>query len=282
LVSRWRCFTLRHRWHRLLFVFRRKWSYGSYTRRLLFSQILLHCFTKQTTSSSPPSFFPESFSSQILFHSISHILLILNFSIMFRSTVFLLLVLVCVEQASAFSVVGTSSSRRRSTTIALRASSEQDESSVVGSCSRRQLFGFVTSATLAAAVVVVATTAGPQPASAKYSDYARREKDWDTRVEKGEVKFSTRRELQAQLQEIAPMNNASSKIFCPNGPSAAVSPLMENKCGDRLAMPSVYGRTNDVMGNSIPGFEKGYAWSPGESSSSMSASLGGFPSYSKK
>jgi len=28
---------------------------------------------------------------------------------------------------------------------------------------------------------------------------------------------------------------------------------MENKCGDRLALPSVYGRTQDVVGNSIPG-----------------------------
>ena len=50
------------------------------------------------------------------------------------------------------------------------------------------------------------------------------------------------------------MNDEGSKIFCPNGPSAAVSPLMENKCGDRQAMPSVYGRTQDTMGNSIPGF----------------------------
>jgi len=29
------------------------------------------------------------------------------------------------------------------------------------------------------------------------------------------------------------------EIFCPNGPSANVTPMMENKCGDRLAMPSV-------------------------------------------
>ncbi len=50
------------------------------------------------------------------------------------------------------------------------------------------------------------------------------------------------------------MNDEGSKIFCPNGASAAVSPLMENKCGDRQALPSVYGRTEDAMGNSIPGF----------------------------
>jgi hypothetical protein len=222
---------------------------------------------------------PESFLSRKFFRSkapsVPHTIPILSFSIMFRSTAFLLLVLVCVEQASAFSVIKTSSGPRSSTTMALRASTDKNEGSVG---SRRQLFGFVTAATLAA----VATTAGPQPAAAKYSDYARREKDWEARVEKGEVKFSTRRQLQAQLQEIAPMNTSASQIFCPNGPSAAVSPLMENKCGDRLAMPSVYGRSNDVMGNSIPGFDKGYAWSPGESSSSMSASLGGFPSYSKK
>ena len=53
------------------------------------------------------------------------------------------------------------------------------------------------------------------------------------------------------------MNDEGSKIFCPNGSSAAVSPLMENKCGDRQALPSVYGRTEDNMGNSIPGFGGG-------------------------
>jgi len=69
-----------------------------------------------------------------------------------------------------------------------------------------------------------------------------------------EIKYSNSRELRAQLQEIAPMNSEGSKLFCPNGPSANVSPLMENKCGDRQALPSVYGRNNDIMGNSIPGF----------------------------
>ena len=38
-----------------------------------------------------------------------------------------------------------------------------------------------------------------------------------------------------------------------------VSPLMENKCGDRMAMPSVYGRADDAMGNSVPGFGIGTA-----------------------
>lgn len=69
-----------------------------------------------------------------------------------------------------------------------------------------------------------------------------------------EIKYSTARDLRSQLREIAPMNSEGSRIFCPNGPSANVSPLMENKCGDRMALPSVYGRSNDIMGNSIPGF----------------------------
>jgi hypothetical protein len=130
-----------------------------------------------------------------------------------------------------------------------------------------------------AAVVAAAWagTASPDAASAKYSDYARREKDWEERREKGEVKFSSARDLRAQLQEIAPMNTNDSKIFCPNGPSSNVSPLMENKCGDRLAIPSVYGRSTDAMGNSIPGFKAGYDWSA--SSSSVSAAAGGFPTY---
>ena len=121
-------------------------------------------------------------------------------------------------------------------------------------------------------------TAAPEPAAAKYSDYARREKDWQSRSESGDIKYSSARDLRAQLQEIAPMNTSNSKIFCPNGPSANVSPLMENKCGDRMATPSVYGRQNDVMGNSVPGFKDGYGWGPGQSSS-MSAAVGGFPTY---
>ena len=43
-------------------------------------------------------------------------------------------------------------------------------------------------------------------------------------------------------------------MFCPNGPSSAVTPLMENRCGERQALPSVYGRSDDAMGNSVPGF----------------------------
>mmetsp|Transcript_27038 Transcript_27038/g.46127 ORF Transcript_27038/g.46127 Transcript_27038/m.46127 type:complete len:187 (-) Transcript_27038:318-878(-) len=106
----------------------------------------------------------------------------------------------------------------------------------------------------AAMSVIISGTVMQQPAEASYSAYTRREEDWKDRAEKGEVKFSNASQLRAQLRDIAPMNAEGSKIFCPNGPSAAVSPLMENKCGDRMALPSVYGRSDDAMGNSIPGF----------------------------
>ena len=73
-----------------------------------------------------------------------------------------------------------------------------------------------------------------------------------------------------------------SKIFCPNGASANVSPLMENKCSDVLmAIPSVYGRSEDITGNSIPGFKGGFYNSGIESSSGVQA-LGGFPEYNGK
>lgn len=131
---------------------------------------------------------------------------------------------------------------------------------------RGALFGMM------AATVGAATVATPQEASARYSSYVNREKDWADRKEKGEINFKSARELKAELQEIAPMNSARSKIFCPNGPSSAVSPLMENKCGDQMAIPSVYGRTQDSVGNSIPGFATSYR------SADLSNS-GGFPSY---
>jgi len=139
--------------------------------------------------------------------------------------------------------------------------------------SRREAFFGIASALVAGTVVA------PQSAAAKYADYARREKDWEDRKKKGEIQVSNARDLRTQLAEIVPQNNEGSKIFCPNGASAAVSPLMENKCSDTLmAMPSVYGRSSDTAGNSIPGFSKGYAWGPGDSSS-ISASVGGFPKY---
>jgi len=103
--------------------------------------------------------------------------------------------------------------------------------------------------------VLVGGTCFGQPAAASYTAYARREEDWKERAEKGEVNYSNAQQLRAQLRDIAPMNDdGRSKIFCPNGTSSAVSPLMENKCGDRQALPSVFGRTADAMGNSVPGF----------------------------
>ena len=148
--------------------------------------------------------------------------------------------------------------------------------------SRRALFQSVGLSLAAAATAAV--VAAPQPAEATYSAYTHREQDWQERLDKGDVKISTARDLRRQLREIAPMNDEGSKIFCPNGPSAAVSPMMENKCGDRMAIPSVYGRTEDIVGNSIPGFEGGRytATMPAGGSSSIAADIGGFPSYNTK
>jgi hypothetical protein len=127
----------------------------------------------------------------------------------------------------------------------------------------------------------VGSLGGIQPASASYSAYSNREKDWQERKETGDIQFSTSKDLKRQLQEVAPMNVAKSQVFCPNGPSSAVSPLMENKCNDMEAMPSVFGRSDDIMGNSIPGRTKNPAYTVG-GSSSLSAEAGGFPSYGKK
>lgn len=139
------------------------------------------------------------------------------------------------------------------------------------SASRRNVFGVLLST--GAALVV-----GGGPAEASYSAFTAREQDWEERNKKGEIQYSTAKSLRAQLKEIAPMNSEASKMFCPNGPSAAVSPLMENKCGDAMAMPSVYGRSNDSLGNSIPGF-KGGSSTTTSSSSSIAAQIGGFPKY---
>ena len=164
------------------------------------------------------------------------------------------------------------------TTSSLAAVQNNDDATT--QCSRRDaLFGVAAAAFLGVTTGAVATP--PQAAEAKYSDYSRREKDWEERQKKGEVKISTARDLRKQLAEIVPANSEGSKVFCPNGPSSAVSPLMENKCSDVLmAMPSVYGRQADVVGNSIPGFNSGYALGLGEgTSTSISASIGGMPSY---
>ncbi|KAL7577632.1 hypothetical protein ACA910_015151 [Epithemia clementina (nom. ined.)] len=133
--------------------------------------------------------------------------------------------------------------------------------------SRRQALSCVAMATLG-------LVSSPQPSQATYSAYTRREQDWDERQKNGEVQYSSARELRQQLREIVPQNSEKSRIFCPNGPSAAVSPLMENKCGDRMAMPSVYGRSNDAVGNSIPGFSS--EW---KSTYVIADSVGGFPTY---
>lgn len=125
------------------------------------------------------------------------------------------------------------------------------------------------------ALLLAGLTFTPPPAQATYSAYTRREEDWQQRVEKKEVQFTSARQLRSQLREIVPQNTESSKIFCPNGPSANVSPLMENKCGDRQAIPSVYGRTEDIVGNSVPGFAGGrYTEQMRGESSSLSAELG--------
>lgn len=130
--------------------------------------------------------------------------------------------------------------------------------------------------------VVLSTS---DPAHATYSAYAHREQDWSERLDHGEIKFSSATSLKKQLREIAPMNNAKSELFCPNGPSSNVSPLMENKCGDRLAMPSVFGRSDDVVGNSIPGFKDSKLYyvgggdGDGDGRAGASADVGGFLDY---
>jgi len=175
--------------------------------------------------------------------------------------VLLVILSLCVLGYESMAFVGQSSSRHHSTCTSLNA------------CGRREAFFGIAAALVAGSVV------GPQPVEAKYSDYARREKDWDERLKNGDVKVSNAKDLRKQLAEIVPQNSEGSKIFCPNGASSAVSPLMENKCSDTLmAMPSVYGRSSDIAGNSIPGFSKGYSGVQG-GSSSISASVGGFPKY---
>mmetsp|Transcript_17720 Transcript_17720/g.25001 ORF Transcript_17720/g.25001 Transcript_17720/m.25001 type:complete len:193 (-) Transcript_17720:486-1064(-) len=132
------------------------------------------------------------------------------------------------------------------------------------------------------AIGTIGFSAIKQPANASYSAYSNREKDWEERKKNGEIEFSNARNLKIALQEVAPMNSEKSKVFCPNGTSAAVSPLMENKCNDKLATPSVFGRTEDIVGNSIPGFSGGRYPSvmPGDSASlSASPIVGGFPAY---
>lgn len=92
----------------------------------------------------------------------------------------------------------------RMPTTALAAAADQDEDSTM---SRRQvMFG-------ALAATVATLAASPEPASATYSAFAAREKDWQERQEKGEVNFKSAKDLRAQLREIAPMNTVRQNIF---------------------------------------------------------------------
>jgi hypothetical protein len=166
----------------------------------------------------------------------------------------------CVSNAFTVQHQSTSSSRRDTQLDAM---------------SRRNVFG-----ALVAGAATLATAS--QPAQATYSAYAAREQDWEARQKKGEVQYSTAKSLKAQLREIAPMNSEGSKMFCPNGPSSNVSPLMENKCSDALAIPSVYGRTEDVVGNSIPGFAGGrYPSSMTAGNTGSISETVGFPAYQR-
>jgi hypothetical protein len=128
------------------------------------------------------------------------------------------------------------------------------------------------------AVAIPTLALKPEPAHATYSAYARREQDWSERASTGQIEFSSARALKKQLRDIAPMNTAKSLLFCPNGPSSNVSPLMENRCGDQLAAPSVFGRTDDVVGNSIPGFSQRPS-AGGGADLLTPASVGGFLPY---
>lgn len=176
------------------------------------------------------------------------------------SQLIVIVVLVC---CSADAFIAQTSSSRQSTQVAATTQS------------RRNMLG-----ALVAGAAALATCS--QPAQATYSAYTNREKDWETRNKEGNVNYSSAKSLRSQLREIAPMNSEGSKVFCPNGPSANVSPLMENKCSDALAMPSVYGRTQDTVGNSVPGFAGGRYPSNmvGNGSGSIN-DLGGFPAYQR-
>ena len=165
---------------------------------------------------------------------------------------------------------------KTATTTALRFSHHHDDDNddtegPFASPARRQVFSSAMGAALGAVLTVLSS---PPPAHATYSAYTHREADWQERRTKDEIKFSTAKSLRGQLAEIVPQNNERSRIFCPNGPSAAVSPLMENRCGDQLATPSVFGRTEDVLGNSIPGFADGYSFSK-----ASGAAIGDMPEY---
>jgi hypothetical protein len=186
------------------------------------------------------------------------------------------------HQVSAFATSRSSSTATNTHTrlSAQHKSANNDEINIQNTnapvLNRRQ--ALLAGVLMAASAVSTLTVSAPA-ADASYTAYSQREQDWQERIDKNEIKISTARSLRTQLKEIAPMNSESSKIFCPNGPSAAVSPLMENKCGDRQATASVYGRTQDVAGNSVPGFSGG-KYDSGIVSTLSADSVGGFPTYS--
>lgn len=152
---------------------------------------------------------------------------------------------------------GVRSIVQKKTTQVVRAVDEEyggysvDNNSGEDSSSRRTFLNRGISGAMAA---LIGSSVVSESAEASYTAYTQREDDWSRRKESGDIQYSNARDLKSQLREIAPMNSEGSKIFCPNGESSAVTPLMENRCGDRLALPSVYGRSDDGLGNSIPGF----------------------------
>ena len=156
----------------------------------------------------------------------------------------------------------------RSTCINMRQSYDDDSKA-----SRPPLWF---SSTMLGVIMASVWTVLPPMAGATYSAYTHREEDWQQRQASGTIQVSNPKMLRDQLRAIAPMNDESTFLFCPNGPSAAVSPLMENRCGDRQATPSVFGRSDDVLGNSIPGFSKDWMSTV---SSASAADTGGLPEY---
>jgi len=116
-------------------------------------------------------------------------------------------------------------------------------SSYTGEYDSREECVFALENAIAASLVLIPT----------YLSFSARENDWNQRMVNKEIHISSARSLKAQLNELVPENqNGQRQLFCPNGESSAVTPLQENRCGDRLATVSVFGRDNDVVGNSIP------------------------------
>jgi hypothetical protein len=186
-----------------------------------------------------------------------------------------LMVAASVQVSSGYVVPGMSQARQVTTVLTMSAENNDNLLENEQPTSRRKMMRNTM------ALFGATAMAAPRSAEATYSAYAAREKDWEERLGNGEVKVTSARQLRKQLIDIAPMNNEGQMMFCPNGLSSAVSPMMENKCGERLAMPSVYGRTQDIVGNSIPGFDGGKypGQIPGGVGTLNAASAGGFPSY---